>query len=276
MTAEPADLDTVRSARSFLFVPGDRPDRFAKAVAAQPDIVLIDLEDAVADNDKATARGHTAEWLRAGNRAAVRINAVDTPWHEADLAMVAEHRPAVMLAKAEHPDQISRIVALAPEAVILPLVETAIGVLAVRELCATPGVVRVAFGSIDLANQLGVGPDDREALLSYRTMLVLASAAAGLASPIDGVTTSFTETGVVASDFAYALRLGLGAKLCIHPTQVAAVHAAARPSVTDVEWANRIVAAVVAGDSAVAVDGEMVDVPVVARARQILAAAARG
>jgi citrate lyase subunit beta/citryl-CoA lyase len=275
VTAGP-DLDTVRSARSFLFVPGDRPDRFAKAVAAQPDIVLIDLEDAVAADDKATARAHTSDWLRAGNRAVVRINAADTPWHDDDLAMVAEHRPAVMLAKAEHRDQIGRIVALAPEAAVLPLVETAIGVLAVRELCAAPGVARVAFGSIDLANQLGVGPDDREALLSYRTMLVLASAAAGLASPIDGVTTSFTETGVVTSDFVYALRLGLGAKLCIHPRQVAAVHAAALPSGADVEWANRIVAAVAAGDSAVAVDGEMVDVPVVARARQILAAAARG
>ena len=108
------DAEAVRSARSLLFVPGDRPERFAKAAAAQPDIVIIDLEDAVAAVDKATARAHTAEWLAAGNRAMVRVNAADTPWHDGDVAMVAEHRPAVMLAKAEYPNQISRITGLAP------------------------------------------------------------------------------------------------------------------------------------------------------------------
>ena len=269
-----SDAEIVRSARSFLFVPGNRPDRFGKAVAAEPDIVIIDLEDAVGADDKPTARAHTAQWLAVGNSAVVRINAAGTPWHDGDLAMVAEHRPTVMLAKAEHPDQISRIVGLAPGVAVIPLIETAIGVLAVRELCATPGVARVAFGSIDLANQLGVDPDHRESLLMYRTTLVVNSIAAGLAPPIDGVTTSFTETDTVKSDFIYARGLGLSAKLCIHPAQVAAVHLAALPSSADVEWANKIVAAVDAAGSAAAVDGKMVDVPVVERARRILAAAA--
>lgn len=89
------EAQAVRSARSLLFVPGNRAERFAKAVAAHPDIVIIDLEDAVADTDKDTARAQTADWLAAGNRAMVRINAADTPWHDDDLAMVAEHRPAL-------------------------------------------------------------------------------------------------------------------------------------------------------------------------------------
>ena len=266
---------TLRSARSLLFVPGDRPERFAKAVAAQPDIVIIDLEDAVAAADKDAARSHTAQWLAAGNRAMVRINAADTPWHDQDVAMVAEHCPAVMLAKAEHPDQIDRITALAPDAPVVPLIETAVGITGVNELCAVPGVARVAFGSIDLANQLGVDPDDREALLLCRSLLVLGSAAAGLAPPIDGVTTSFAETDSVTSDFSYALRLGMGAKLCIHPKQIAAVHAAALPSESDVAWATKVIGSFDDRAGAAAVEGRMVDVPVVERARRILAASRR-
>lgn len=258
----------------MLFVPGNRPERFAKAAAAQPDVVILDLEDAVGDDDKDSARVHAANWLAAGNTAMVRINAADTAWHAGDVAMVAQHRPAVMLAKAEHPDQIGHLTARAPGAPVIPLIETARGVIAVNELCAAPGVARVAFGSIDLANQLGIDPDDREALLVHRTKLVLGSAAAGLAPPIDGVTTSFTETDSVVSDFTYARRLGMGAKLCIHPAQIAAVHAAARPSEADVEWASRIVDSLdAAGGSAAAVDGRMVDAPVVERARRILSAA---
>jgi citrate lyase subunit beta/citryl-CoA lyase len=265
----------------LLFVPGNRPERFAKAVAAQPDIVIIDLEDAVAAADKDNARVQTAQWLAAGNRAMVRINAADTPWHADDVAMVAQHLPAVMLAKAEYPSQISAITALAPGAAVVPLIETAIGVTTVGQICAVPAVARVAFGSIDLANELGVDPNDREALLLHRTMLVLASAAAGLAPPIDGVTTSFVEIDSVTADFRYVRRLGMGAKLCIHPAQVPAVHAAARPSQAEVEWANRIMAAVEAdgetdSGSASAVEGQMVDVPVVERARRILTSAARG
>ena len=160
---------------------------------------------------------------------------------------------------------------------MVPLIETAVGVATVNQSCAVTGVARVAFGSIDLANQLGVDPDDREALLLHRTMLVLASAAAGLAPPIDGVTTSFTETDSVTADFRYARRLGMGAKLCIHPAQVAAVHAAVLPSDADVEWANKIMTSVETDDGSVAaVEGQMVDVPVVERARRILAAATRG
>ncbi|MFA5711770.1 CoA ester lyase [Mycolicibacterium sp.] len=270
------NADDVRAARSLLFVPGNRPERFDKAVAAQPDVVILDIEDAVAGTDKDAARAHVGQWLSAGHSAMVRINAADTPWHEQDLALVAAHRPAVMLAKAERVEQITPITELAPGAAVVPLIETAAGVAAATELCAVPGVARVAFGSIDLANELGVDPEDREALLLHRSTLVLASVLAGVAPPIDGVTTVFTETGPVTDDFTYAGRLGMSAKLCIHPAQVAAVHAAAAPSEADIAWATKVVAAAETADgSAAAVDGRMIDLPVVDRARRILAVAQR-
>jgi citrate lyase subunit beta/citryl-CoA lyase len=259
-----------------LFVPGNRPERFSKALAAQPDIVILDLEDAVAVDDKVAARGHADEWFATGSPGMVRINAADTPWHADDLELAREHGVPVMLAKTESPGQIQCITDVAPDVLVVPLIETAAAVLAVTELSVAPGVVRLAFGSIDFANQIGVDPDDREALLVHRSMLVLGSAAAGLPAPIDGVTTSFTDNTALIDDFKYARRLGMGAKLCIHPAQIAGVHVAAMPSEGQVQWARRVVASLDAADgSAAAVDGQMVDVPVVERARRILAAASR-
>ena len=265
----------VRYARTFLFVPGNRPERFSKAVAAQPDIVIIDLEDAVSAADKDTARGHVDEWLSTGNPGMVRINAVDTDWHEADLALVGEHGVPVMVPKAERADTIRHVARLTPAPVIVPLVESAAGITAAADICAAPGVQRLAFGSIDLATELGIDPDDRDALLLSRSTLVLAAAAAGLAGPIDGVTTALTDMRPLVDDFAYARRLGMTAKLCIHPAQVAAVHAAAAPSADELQWAQRIIAACGDNGSALAVDGQMVDAPVLERARRIAAAAHR-
>lgn len=268
------ETEAIRSARSLLFVPGDRPDRFDKAVCAGPDVVVLDLEDAVAGHDKAAARDHLTRWFAAGNSAMVRINAADTPWHADDLELIREHRPPVMLAKAESAEQIDRVGSVVP---VVPLVETAAAFAALAQLCGATGVVRMAFGSIDFANQIGVDPDDRDALLLHRSMLVLASAAAGLPAPIDGVTTAFRETGSVTADFEYSRRLGMGAKLCIHPAQIAAVHTAAAPTDADVEWAREVIRSFdLSNGSAAAVNGQMIDVPVVERARRILRTASAG
>jgi citrate lyase subunit beta / citryl-CoA lyase len=267
--------DAIRSARSFLFVPANRPDRFAKAAAAQPDIVLIDLEDAVAPAAKDVARGHLHAWLADGNVAMVRINAADTRWHDADLALVAEFAVPVMVAKAERAESIRQIANLGQGVTVVPLVESAAGVAAVPMIGAVDGVERLAFGNIDLANELGVDPDDRDALAYVRSRLVVESAALGLAPPIDGVTTVFDQPGAVAEAFAYVKRLGMSAKLCIHPAQVGEVHAAARPTAEEVAWARKIASSSGSEGSAVAVDGRMVDIPVVERARRILQAAVR-
>ncbi|MFF0706810.1 HpcH/HpaI aldolase/citrate lyase family protein [Gordonia sputi] len=271
------NVDLLRAARTLLFVPGNRPDRFAKAEAAGADVVVIDLEDAVAPDDKDAARSDVAQWLSDGHAAVVRINGADTQWFDDDVAMLGavgiNHaaEAGAMIAKAEASEIVSRV-ATASNAPVIPLIETAVGMLNAPGIAATPGVARIAFGAIDFAAELGVDPDDREALLHARSTLVLASAAARVASPVDGVTTALRDAEKLTDDVGYAARIGLRGKLCIHPSQVAAVHDRLAPTDDEVAWARRIVDATRADGSAVAVDGHMVDPPVVARAQQILAA----
>lgn len=252
----------IATARTFLFVPGDRPERFGKAAAAGADVVVLDLEDAVAPDHKATARGHVLAWLAAGNEAVVRVNAVGTPWHAEDIAAVREH--AVMVPKAE------RGADLAGLSTVVALIETAAGVAAARELCAAPNVVRAAFGSIDLAAALGVDPNSRTALLHARSALVLAAAAAGCAPPVDGVTMALDDADAVRSDTVHAVELGFTGKLCVHPRQIESVHQAMRPTEEELRWARGVLTAS-RGGGAVAVDGMLVDRPVVLRAERLLA-----
>jgi len=261
--------------RSYLFVPGDRPERYAKALASGADVVIVDLEDAVATSAKDGARASLAAWLDGGGSGiAVRINDAASPSFDADLAAVGHAGVvAVVLPKAERAVDLARVRAAAPHAALLPLIETAAGVERVREIAAAPGVQRLAFGAIDLQLDLGIeetsGGDE---LLAFRSALVLASWLAGLDAPVDGVTTAIDDAGAIESDTRRARRLGFGAKLCIHPRQLAAVHAAFAPSADELAWAERVVAAAdQAAGAAVAVDGRMVDRPVLLRARALLA-----
>ena len=253
----------IADARSFLFVPGDRPDRFAKAAAAGADVVVLDLEDAVAPAAKDAAREHVVAWLADGHTAVVRINAAGTPWHAADLAAVRD-AAAVMVPKAERPEDLDGLSSA------LPLVETARGVTAATELCAVPTVVRPVFGSIDLAADLGVDPLSRTALLHARSALVLAASAAGCAPPVDGVTTALSDVDAVRDDTRHAVELGFTGKLCVHPRQVPVVHEAFRPSEEELAWARSVLAA---GDGVSVVDGRMVDRPVLLRAERLLSRA---
>lgn len=265
-------LHDICAARSLLFVPGNRPERFIRATSARPDIVIIDLEDAVGEADKDIARTHARDWLRNGHPAMVRINAATTPWYQADCELIDEFGPPVMLPKPERTDEVRLLGALhAGDVAVVPLIETAAGILAASQLAAQDCVARLAFGSIDLAAQLGIEPDDRDALLFARSALVLASAAAGCPPPIDGVTTALDASNSVEEDLDYARRLGMTAKLCIHPKQIEIVHAKAKPSAELLAWAKTIVNAVNSHGSAVAVDGKMVDKPVLDRASKILA-----
>ncbi|WP_407548439.1 CoA ester lyase [Streptomyces sp. Pv4-95] len=273
-----ADTDawatTLAAARSLLFVPGHRPDRYDKAVAAGADGVIIDLEDAVAPEAKDAARDDVAAWLTEGGRAVVRINAPGTPWFEADLEMAAAHGVPLMLPKAEDP-AVPEAVALETRgrSPVLALMETAAGVENAASLCRAPNVLRAAFGNVDLSAQLGVDPTDHQALAYARSRVVCASAAAGLVPPLDGVTTDLDDTGPLSGDIAHARRMGFTGKLCIHPRQLDAVHEGFAPSSAEREWARRVLGA---GEAVTVVDGHMVDRPVLERARRILEAAARG
>lgn len=262
----------VRAARSFLFVPGDRPDRFAKAAAAGADVVVVDLEDAVSPAAKTAAREHVREWLGAGNIAMVRINGADTDWHDDDRVMVLETGAAVLLPKAENADVLA---VFGLDAVVVALVETAAGISRLAEVCGSPNVHRVAFGSVDLGAQLGVDPTDREALLTARSQLVIASAAAGLAAPVDGVTVVLTDGQQIVDDVTYAKRLGFTAKLCIHPSQVPSVHQTLAPTADQIAWAQEVVEQADPDGGASSVGGQLVDLPVLLRARNILEVAQR-
>lgn len=259
----------------LLFVPGDRPDRFDQAVAAGPDLVVLDLEDAVAGEAKDAARDHVTGWLSQGGRAAVRVNAAGAPGHDDDVRALAGLPCPVMVPKAEDPAGLVELTRrLHPDTRLLALVETAAGVLAAPSLATVEGVDRLVLGTFDLGAQLGVSPDDRDAMAGARHTLVLASAAAGLAPPVDGVTGDVGDDDRLRDDLAYAVRLGFGGKLCVHPRQVPIAREAFRPPAGEVAWARRVVEAA-HGSGAVLLDGAMVDKPVVDRARRILATAAR-
>jgi len=259
-------ITTAAGATTFLFVPGDRPDRFAKAAAAGADVIILDLEDAVAPQGKRQARDHVRAWLDAGETGMVRINPPGTPWHADDLAAMAGRAP-VMLPKAQDPAEVAAVAERAGE--VLALVETALGIHRAAEVCAVPGVVRAAFGSVDLGAELGVDPTDAEALRYARSALVLGSRVAGVEAPVEGVTTAVRDEALLRADSAHARSLGFTAKLCIHPAQLGPVAEVFAPSAAEVEWARAVLAA--AQDGGVAVlDGRMVDKPVVDRARAVL------
>ncbi len=259
--------------RSLLFVPGDRPDRFIKAINTGADEIIIDLEDAVSPESKAFAREATAAWLVEGNTAGVRINAADTDWFSNDLHMLKTYSTAtVMLAKADR-DSIGRVVEALPGRRVIALVETVKGYMELRQLAATSGVVRIAFGSVDFGVESGIA-DEADAMTAVRTQIVLESCYAGLQAPIDGVSVNFKDEQLMQCDAARTRQLGFGGKLCIHPKQVAIVNAAYKPTFEQVDWAKRVMSAFEASaGGATTVDGKMIDKPVVEQARTILAEA---
>lgn len=262
----------VAGAVTWLFVPGDRPERFAKAAATGADAVILDLEDAVAVQAKDQARSLITAWLTHGdNRGWVRINAADTPWYDADLAALRSTRglAGVVVPKAEDPAVLGTLRdRLGASIGVLALVETALGMYWAVELARAAD--RLAFGSIDYAVDLGA-EHTPTALFHARSTLVLASRVAGIEGPVDGVTTALRDEELLAEDVAAARDLGFTGKLLIHPSQVASVARGFAPTPGEVDWALRVTAAVEPGGSgAVSLDGAMVDKPVVDRARRIL------
>jgi citrate lyase subunit beta/citryl-CoA lyase len=259
--------------RSILFVPGDRPERFEKAAASGADMVILDLEDAVLPEGKSGARDRIHDALAALDmpRFVVRVNSLGTDWHGEDVHALAglPGLAGLMLPKAEGAQDFATMrIAKVP---MHALVETVRGVLNLPALCATEGLVRLSFGTVDFQVDAGIDGDGAE-IDAVRTMMVLHSRAAGLEAPVDGVSTDLADMEALARDAARARRFGFGGKLCVHPRQVAVVNAAFAPSVGDVDWAERVMTALDRGHGAVAVDGKLIDKPIVDRAKRVLAA----
>lgn len=265
--------------RTALFVPGNRPERFAKALDAGADAVIIDLEDAVQEDAKHAARDYIRGFSPdpAATRFLVRSNAADTPWFEEDMALCREHPgvDGVVLPKAESVEQIARVRELTGKPII-PIVESAKGVLAMDELAKAKGVRRLAFGYLDLMLDTGTRPDTpgaRVLMDHIRSRMLLSSAAAGILPPLDGVHPDFRDSETLSSIAIHVRDMGFAGLLCIHPAQVAVVHAAFAPSEEEQGWATRVIQEYErTGAAAFQVDGKMVDAPVIERARRILAA----
>jgi citrate lyase subunit beta/citryl-CoA lyase len=267
----------MQGARTYLFVPGNRPERFAKALASGADAVVLDLEDAVAADAKAYARNAIADWVATATeadraRVMVRINDVQSAAFADDLLLL---RDAVirgaMLPKAELSQQIDAVRAAAPGVAVLALIESARGVANAQAVAAADGVTRLVFGTLDLALDLDLDISEAsDALLHAAGCLTIASRVAELPTPVAGVTPQIDDAGRLMADIAWARRHGFGAKLCIHPKQVAPVHAALAPTVEAVDWARRVLAAEAASPGAAKLDGRMIDRPVVLQAQRTL------
>ena len=260
---------------TYLFVPGNRPERYDKALAAGADAVILDLEDAVSPEHKERARAHVEAWVAAHpeilSRVVVRINAAATPWFESDIGLVRRCRlEFVMLPKAEAVAPIAALAAaLPPEGRVLPLIESARGVDSAAEVAAAPAVQRLVFGTLDYAADLDLSGDER-GLYHAAARIAHVSRGAELGSPVGGVTPAVDDEARLLADLAFGRAFGFGAKLCIHPKQVAVIAAAMRPTQADVDWATRVLAAAAQGTGAVQVDGRMVDRPVLLKAQAIL------
>ena len=281
MTGEARLTRAIADAVTALFVPGDRPERFAKAVASEAHLIVIDVEDAVAPEDKAAARQNIAEFLNSAEdrprNVLVRMNALDSVEAPHDVALLHRLREqdssglaGVMIAKAESAESVRGLVAqvdASHEVAIVPLIETAQGIANCGAIAEVSGVTRLAFGAVDFA--LDIGAEDAHGSLdSARSALVLTSRLATIAAPLDAPSLEIRDVTAVQNAARRARAFGFGGKLCIHPAQLAAVARAFSPTVAEVEWALSIIGH---GESAGQVDGQMVDRPVIARAARILA-----
>jgi citrate lyase subunit beta/citryl-CoA lyase len=267
------------NARSFLFVPGNRPERFEKAVRSGADAVVLDLEDAVPLQDKAAARAAIeAAWpsLRAMHvPLVVRIQAVEQASGQDDLRWLARlpSVAGVMVPKAESAAALESVRAGLPAVPILPLIESAAGWSTLQDISRVAGVLRLVVGHIDFMADTGLlcGEDEAE-LAPLRFAVAMAARNQQLAPAVDGVTVMIQDDARLRQDTRRALRFGFGAKLCIHPRQVPIVHEVLAPSAQELDRARRVLAADAAAQgAAVQLDGRMVDLPVVLQARRLLA-----
>ncbi len=270
---------------SYLFVPASRPERFEKALASAADAVIVDLEDAVASDEKDAALGHLLSALDGGlsRPVHVRINAADSPWFERDLLALAglsdgalASLAGVLVPKTEAADTVARVrAALRGRFLeIIALIESALGVVRAREIAAAPGLTRFAVGAADLSVDLDVEMVSSTVDHVY-AHLVIESRLAGLASPVASPPFEIRDLEVVEHEARRMRALGATAQLCIHPAQVGPIHAGFLPSTERLEWARRVVAAAAETDGAAQVDGQMIDKPVRERAERILSRADR-
>jgi citrate lyase beta subunit len=257
-----------RPLTAVLFVPGDRPDRFGKAVAAGADLVVLDLEDAVAPARKAAAREAVRAALRDGFAGCVRINPVGTADGKADTAMLRDAGPAfVMIPKTAAAAEVASVHAALPGAALIALIESIAGISSIEAIAQAPGGVALAFGGYDLCAELGARPTS-EVLAPWRARVVFAARRAGIGA-LDTPYAALDDAAGLAQDAMRAVDFGFDGKLVIHPRQIPVVRSAFVPAAEEIARARAVVAAAGAG-GVMAVGNTMIDAPLVAAARRVL------
>ena len=270
----------INALQTLLFVPANRPERFDKALASGADAIIIDLEDAVPAAEKDAASGTLATWLdsQPTNSVLIRINGTGSPWFNQDTNLCRSAAVAgIIVPKADDPAALKELAHIT-EKPLLPFIESAVALARLNEIAAAPGVTRLLFGKLDLALDLGMDypPPAGEALnetafLYARSQLVMCSRVHGLAAPIDAIYTAIHDAKGLTDYARQGMRLGFSGFLLIHPAQVAPAQKALTPTSAQISWARHIMDAEQREKGAVvAVSGNMVDTPVMARARRIL------
>ncbi|MFF7066063.1 aldolase/citrate lyase family protein [Pseudomonas sp. NPDC008258] len=265
-----------RLIRSALFVPGSRPERFAKALACGADVVIVDFEDAVEEDLKAQARDNLAAFLNDNPDASVvvRVNAADHHMHIDDIKFCGRHQgiAAVLLPKAETAQQV--LVAAECKKPIWPLIESAAGLANLSEIAEVWAVQRLTFGALDLALDLGVRASSPAAYRVFdqvRYQLLVNSTLHELEKPLDTVFPNIADSEGLTTFASDARDLGFAGMLAIHPSQVAVINDVFTPSQSEISWAKRVVEAASGAPGAFRLDGKMIDAPVIAEAERIVA-----
>lgn len=280
--------------RCYLYVPGNRERMLARAPTVGADALILDLEDSVPPSEKAATRGLVAAAIprlaAQGQRVYVRINALGGGLAEDDLAaVVVPGLEGIALPKVEAASEVAHVAqildrleherGLAPGSLqVRALIETPEGLLSAREIARAPRLTAISLGAEDFLSVLGVSRSRTGVELLYaRSHIVVAAHAAGV-DPIDSVYVDIDDEEGLLEDTRLARQLGFKARSAIHPRQVGPIQKVFTPSDEEVTWARRVIAAYrqaeALGHASVAVDGKMIDIPIVERAQRLLARAA--
>jgi citrate lyase subunit beta / citryl-CoA lyase len=279
--------------RSYLYVPGDQPRMLARALERDADALIVDLEDAVAPNAKAAARGDVAQWLRSmptSNEVEIWVRINPGPiGHDDAAAVVGPGLTGVVAAKTQSADDLVALDEVLRRAeaaggldsgavAVVPLLESGAAIIDASSIARGPRVSRLQIGEADLRADLGLPPPgDGEAELMYaRSHVVMVSAACGLTPPVGAVSTNFRDLERLRLSTRDLARLGFVGRACIHPAQVGVVNEVFTPTTEEVERARALLAKfekAISSDDGVVVDdeGRMVDEAVVRQARRLLA-----
>lgn len=253
---------------SALYVPGDRPDRFDKAAASGADLVILDLEDAVADRAKGEALDNIISWLASPPRIAVQVRVNPNAAHEIRAIRATGANVGLRIPKVDDARKLDAVAYLADGLPLTALIESARGLEAAAAIAAHPAVHEIALGEADLASDLGSADDlVRDHL---RVRLLLAARSAGLNAPMLSAYPAIQDLEGLKADTERGRALGLRGRVAVHPKQIPVIKEVFAPSEQDLAWARAVVGAVENGGVATLPDGQMVDPAMLGRARSLL------